>query len=140
MRIQRRKLIVISTAVCLIATGIGSYFALQHPAIESVVENVRGTLEALAILQQDIASRYPVVTEIGLETDNVLVISLVNSPFNDLTETEQQNTAQEIAQFAKDHYTGSSTLRTIQVSFIKHSEILGVSTNRGRTYAFKVMD
>lgn len=139
MKIQYRKLIVISTFVCLITVGIGAYFAMQR-AIESEFENVGGNIEALLILQRDIASRYPAVTEIGLETDNVLVVSLVNSPFNDVTETERQNTAREIAQFVRYHYTDISNLRTIQISFVKKSEILGMSANSGRMYTFKAVE
>ncbi|NEQ45303.1 MAG: hypothetical protein F6K00_17800 [Leptolyngbya sp. SIOISBB] len=80
--------------------------------------------------------------QVTLHNVNSVVISFINSHFNDLTETEKAAKAEEIAQFVKDNYDSVDKIDDIVVSFVVHKKyfLLFEYTNSLDTFTFKISE
>ena len=77
------------------------------------------SLSDLYALRTELIAEYKAQdVSVVIQNSDVLGISLINSPINNLSELERGSKAQEIALFAKDRYRSINAIERIWVSFV----------------------
>jgi hypothetical protein len=72
-----------------------------------------------------------------IQNSNVLGVSLINSPFNELDDIDKKKLAQEIAVFVTNHYAAINKVERVWVSFVTSETYAFVfQYNDGRTFQF----
>ena len=97
-------------------------------------------LQDLEPLKEQIVDEYKDENvRLQLHNGNSVGVSFINTPFNDLTQAEQEQKATEIAQFVKYNYDSIDKVDYIFVAFIVHKRyfLLVEYTNALDTFHFE---
>lgn len=144
---MNRKVMLIAGSVlgillCCGALAIwGIYSLANNPTIKEGLEIAGDELEAMMELRQKIAQTYT-CEDVGVQimNGNTLNISLINSEFDDLSQSQQADSAREVAQFVKDNYTGKAEIVRIVITFVKNAKVGPLNTNRTFSYPFEISE
>ena len=131
-----RKLLLTATISCFLALTISG-------CAEPLQDLLPQRLQDITPLREEIIDEYQDAdVQVTLHNVNSVVISFINSHFNDLTETEKAEKAEEIAQFVKDNYDPVDKVDDIVVSFVVHKKyfLLFEYTNSLDTFTFKISE
>jgi hypothetical protein len=102
---------------------------------------VMKSLEDMQQLSQDLSREYNVATpSINLHDGHVLSVTLVNTPYNTLSDQEKKQKTREIALFVKKHYRGIEVVDTIVINLETNRGIGFISANSGMSYPFKTAE
>ena len=131
-----RKLLLTATISCFLVLTISG-------CAEPLQDLLPQRLQDITPLREEIIDEYKDAdVQVTLHNVNSVVISFINSHFNDLTETEKAAKAEEIAQFVKDNYDSVDKIDDIVVSFVVHKKyfLLFEYTNSLDTFTFKISE
>jgi hypothetical protein len=122
---------------CVITAGVGIYSFLNNPEIKKGLEVAGEEMGAMLDLRQKMLQEYS-CEDVGIQIMNgsSLNVSLINSEFNDLPNSEQADSAIEVAQFVKDNYTGKAALTRIVIIFVKNNRVGPLNTNQTISFPF----
>lgn len=138
--------IIVSLAIAIIVgcgliSAYAIYWALNNPRINETLRTLGAAMQEMAELQPLILEEYPAEgLEVQIQNGNTLVIRLINSEANDFSQREQQERAREIALFARNHFGAMEGISAIQVTFVRHREVLGLFTTQEWSYTFEVSE
>jgi len=143
---NRKTILIISSIlgviICCGAVAVwGIYSLLSNPKVKESINVAGEEMGAMLSLQQQIIKTYPCEDAgVQLTNGNSLNISLVNSEFNDLSQSQQSDKAREIAIFVKDNYTGNADITRIVINFVLSKKVGPMSTSNSFSYIFNVSD
>jgi hypothetical protein len=123
---------------------IKHYFVFIVIALHILVLNSGCSRQALETSPDLAALRKKLIAEYGhqditvvIQNSNVLGVSLINSPFNELEEIDKKQKAQEIAVFVTNHYAPINKVEKVWVSFVTSETYAFIfQYDEGRTYQF----
>jgi hypothetical protein len=144
MNKMKRKTLIITLGIvlvvlcgCLVVSGFIAFRVLNDPSIQAGLKRITSDLSDMADLQQKVLKAYPAQgVEVNIRNGRILNVSLVNSPYNQLSSSQQRTKAQEIARFVKDNYGGMSRVDAIYITFVERQQSTLINTNRFWTYTF----
>jgi hypothetical protein len=118
-----------------------SFWALNNPEVRASVKQIASTFSEMAKLQQDIITAFPADSvQIGINNNQSLTVTFVNSTVNKLSGAEQKEKAKEIALFAKNHFSNLGGIETIVVSIVQQNGAFGFTMNFTNNYVFKLSE
>jgi hypothetical protein len=120
------------------------YFAFSVIALQLLVLNSGCSQQAPESSPDLVALRGKLIEQYGhedisvvIQDSNILGVSLINSPLNELEDIEQKKEAQEIAVFVTNHYAPINKVERVWVSFVTSEDYaLVFQHNESRTYQF----
>ncbi|HEX2996203.1 MAG TPA: hypothetical protein VHP14_15360 [Anaerolineales bacterium] len=133
---------VLGILLCVgVAVGWGVYSLMNNPSVKKGLEAAGVEFEAMLDLQLKIAETYTCEDlSIQIMNGNTLNVSLINSGFNELSPSQQVNSAREVAQFVKENYTGNIEFDRIVIIFVKNAKTGPLNTNQSFSYPFEVSE
>lgn len=126
---------------CVAIAGWGIYSFLNNPEVKKGLEVAGEEMGAMVDLRQKVLQKYS-CEDVGIQIMNgsSLNVSLINSEFNDLSNSQQTDSALDIAQFVKDNYTGKATLIRIVIIFVKNSRVGPLNANQFMSFPFELSE
>ena len=126
---------------CVISAGIGIYSFLNNPEIKKGLEVAGEEMGAMFELREKMLQEYS-CEDVGVQIMNgsSLNVSLINSEFNDLPNSQQADSALGVAQFVKDNYTGKAALTRIVIIFVKNNRVGPLNTNQSISFPFELSE
>ncbi|MFN8010009.1 MAG: hypothetical protein U0P81_01260 [Holophagaceae bacterium] len=108
----------------------------------SCSRQLRESFSSMMVLKQGVIEKYRAEdSSIQIFNGKSLIVSIINSPFNDLDESTQKEKAKEIAIWVKGQYKESGSLDSIVITFVRHkSYLLVFNANQARSYRFKMTE
>jgi hypothetical protein len=133
---------ILGLLLCCGAVAVwGIYSLANNPAIKEGLEIAGDEFEAMLDLHLKIAETYACEdVSIQFMNGNTLNVSLINSKFNELSQSQQADSARDVAKFVKDNYTGQAEIVRIVIVFVKNTKVGPVNTNQTYNYPFEVAE
>jgi len=143
---MNRKVVIalISVAVIAVCGGIAagglSYFIITNATKIEGVQIINSQLAGMPKLQSKLMEAYPSDSiEIQVAGGRMLSIDMINSGIANLSETERQAKAKEIAIFAMKNYSAINTIDTIVITFTEKTVIV-LEFSKTMTYEYYTQD
>jgi hypothetical protein len=133
---------ILGVVLCCAAIAVwGIYSLLNNPAVKEGLEIAGDEMDAMFDLRQKILQEYS-CKDVGIQirNGNGLIVSLINSEFNEGSYSQQAENARDVAQFVKDNYTGKAALTHIGITFVKSNQVGPLNTNRTVSFVFELSE
>lgn len=133
---------ILGLLLCCSAVAVwGIYSLANNPSVKEGLQVAGEELEAMMELRQKVAQTYS-CEDVGIQimNGNTLNVSLINSKFNELSQSQQADSARDVAKFVKDNYTGQAEIVRIVITFVKNTKVGPVNTNQTYSYPFEVAE
>lgn len=144
---KNRKSILITLAIlmflciCSLGAGLVARAAFQNPEFQSFFSEMGELFQEMIALQGALATKFEAQAfQIKVNNGNALIITVVNSPYNDLGSFEQGERAIEIAEFAFENFGGIDQIDVIYVEFVSNTQVGPFNANSSRVYKFQTKE